>query len=70
MAANTIIECFGRDLVPEYCHSLESSAINSAPPFFVESLQGYSNRSLPHMLLHMHAEVIIPTVLTSNIQIG
>jgi len=70
MAVNPIIECFWRDLAPEYCHGLESSAVNTAPPFFVESLQGRSNRSLPRLPLHMRAEDIIPTVLTSNIHIG
>jgi len=40
MAANTIIECFGRNVVPEYCHGLESSAVNTAPPFFFKYCQG------------------------------
>jgi len=70
MAVNPIIEWFWRDLVPEYCQGLESSAVYTAPPFFVESVQGHSNRSLPRLLLHMHAEDIIPTFLTSNIFIG
>jgi hypothetical protein len=69
MAVNPIIECFGRELGPEYCHGLESSAVNTAPPFFVESLQGRSNKSLTRLPLDMHAEDIIPTVLTSNIHI-
>ena len=69
MAIHPIIECFGRDPVPEDCHGLESSAVNSAPPVFVESLHGRSNRSLPRLPLHMHAEDIIPTALTSNIHI-
>ena len=33
MAVNPIIECFGRDLIPDYCHSIESSAVYTAPPF-------------------------------------
>jgi len=70
MAVNPIIECFGRDLVPEYCQGLKSSAVFTVPPFFVESLHGRSNRSLPRLPLHMHAEDIIPTFLTSNIYIG
>jgi len=70
MAVEPIIECFWSDLVPEFYHGWESSAVNTAPPFFVESLQGRSNRSLPCLPLHMHAEEIIPTVLTSNIHIG
>jgi len=70
MAVDPIIECFCRDIVPVYYHDLESNAVNTAPPFFVESLQGCSNRSLPRLPLHMHAEDIIPTVLTSSIYIG
>jgi len=70
MAVNPIIECFWRDLVPEYCHGLESTVVHTALPFFFESLQGRSNRSLPRLPLHMHAEDIVPTVLTSNIHIG
>jgi hypothetical protein len=70
MAVNPIIECIGRDLIPEYCHGLESSKVNTAPRFFIESLQGGSNRRLPRLPLHMHAEDIFPTVLTSNINIG
>ena len=69
MAVNPIIQCIPRDLVHEYCQGLESSAIYTAPPFFVESLHGRSNRSLPQLLLHMHAEEIIPTILMSNIYI-
>jgi hypothetical protein len=70
MPVNSKIECFSRDQVPEYCLGLEASAVSTAPPFFVESLHGRSNRSLPRLLLHMHAEDIIPTFLTSNIYIG
>jgi len=70
MAVDPLIECFWRDLVPECCHGLESSAVYTAPPFFVESLHGRSNRSIPRLLLHMHAEEIIPTIITSNIHIG
>jgi len=70
MPVDPMIECFSRDLVPEYCHSLESSAIYTAPPFFVEFLPGRSSRSLPRLLLHMHAEEIIPAFLLSNIYIG
>jgi hypothetical protein len=38
--------------------------------FFDETLRGCSNSSLPPLLLHMHAQAIIPTFLTSNIHIG
>jgi hypothetical protein len=41
-----------------------------APPFFIESLHGRSNQSLPALPLHMDAEEIIPTFLTSNIYIS
>jgi len=41
MAGNPIIECISRDLVPENCHGLESSAVHTAPPSFVESLPGH-----------------------------
>jgi len=70
MAVNSIIECFSGDLVPEYCEGLESSVVCTVPPFFVESLPGRSNRSLPHLPLHLHAEEIILTFLTLNIYIG
>jgi len=70
MAVIPIIECFWRDLVPEYCQGLESSAVCAGPHFFVESVHGRSNMSLPRLPLHVHAEDIIPTFLTSNIYIG
>jgi len=70
MAVNPIIECFSRDLVPEYYQGSESSAVYTAPPLFVESLPGRSNMSLLCLPLHMHAKVIIPTFLTSTINIG
>jgi len=35
MAVNPTTEYFSRDLVPEYCHGLESSAVYTAPPIFV-----------------------------------
>jgi hypothetical protein len=70
MAVNPIIECFERDLVPEYCHGLECSEVHTVPPFFVESLEGRSFRSLPLLPLHMHAEDIIRTVLTLIMHIG
>jgi len=56
MAVDQIIEYFWRDLVPEYCQGWESSVVYTAPPFFVESLHGCSDRSLPLLPLHMHAE--------------
>jgi hypothetical protein len=62
MVVNRMIECFARDLVPECCKGLESSAANNAPQIFVESLQGDSNRSLPSLPFHMHAEENSPTV--------
>jgi len=70
MAVNPIIECFSRDLVTEYCHGLESSAVHTASPIFVETLHGRSNRSLPCLPLHMHAQAVVPTFLMSNIYIG
>jgi len=70
MAVNPIIECFSMDLVPEYCRGIESSAVYTVPPFFVEYLHGHSNRSLPRLPLHMHAEEMIPTVVAWNIHIG
>jgi len=70
MAVNPIIECFSRNLITQYCQGLESSAVYTAPPFFVESLHGCSNRTLPCLLLYMHAEGTIPTFLMSNIYIG
>jgi len=70
MAVNPIIECFSRDLVTKYCHSLESRLVNTAPPIFVKTLPGRSNRSLPRLPLHMHAQIIIPTFEMSNIYIG
>jgi len=69
MTVDLIMECFSRDFVPKYCHSLESSAIYTAPPLFVVFLPGRSNRSLPHPPLHMHAEESIPTFSMSNIYI-
>ena len=70
IAVNPIIECFSRDLVTEYCQGSQSSAVHTAPPFFVETLHGRSNWSLPRLLLLMHAQAIIPTFLTSKIYIG
>jgi hypothetical protein len=70
MPVNPIIEYFSRDLLREYCQGLEASTVPTAPPFFVESFHGHSNRSLPRLPLHMHAEDIISTLLTSNIYIG
>ena len=69
MAVNPIIECFWRDLVTEYCHSLQSSVVYTVPLFVVKSLHGHSNNSLPRLPLHLHAEEIIATVLTLNIHI-
>ena len=61
MTMNPIPEYFGRDLVPEYCNGLESRAVYTAHSFFVESLPGCSNKSIPHLLLHVHAEETVPT---------
>jgi len=66
MAVNPIIECFSRDPDTEYCQGLECRAVHTATPFFVETLHGRSNRSLPCLPLHMHGQAIIPTFLTSN----
>jgi hypothetical protein len=35
LPVNTIIECFSRDLVTEYCQGLEASTISTAPPFLL-----------------------------------
>jgi len=70
MTVHHIIEWFSRDLVLEYCHGLQSSTVYTAPPFFVESLHGCLNRSLPHLLLHIPVVEMIPTFLMSNIYIG
>jgi len=70
IAVNPIIDCFSRDLVPEYCHGIESSKVYTVPPCFVESHPSRSNRSLPSLPLLMHGEEIIPTFLKSNIYIG
>jgi len=70
MAVNHIIEWLSRDLVPDNRHSLVSSAVYTAPPFFAESFPDRSNRSLPRFLLRLHTEGIIPTFLTLNSYIG
>jgi len=70
MAVNSIIECFSRDLITEYCQGLESSAVYTVPPFFVKTLPGRSNRSLSRLPFHMHALAIVSTFLTWNIHIG
>jgi hypothetical protein len=70
MAVNYIIECIGRDPIPEYYHGLQSSEVNNTSPNLVESVQGRSKMTLPHVPLQMHAEESDPTVLTSNIHIG
>jgi len=67
MAVNPLIECFSRDPVHEYYQGLESSTVYTEPPFFVKSVDGGSNRSLPCLLLPKHSEDIIPTFVTSNI---
>jgi hypothetical protein len=69
MAVNPIIDYFGRDLVPEYCQGLESSMVYTESSVFVESVHGRSNRSLPCLPFHIHAEHIIRMFLTSNIYI-
>ena len=48
----------------------KSSTVYTLPPIVFESLRGHSNRCLPHLPLHMHAEEMIPTFFTSNIYIG
>jgi len=47
MIVNPIIESFSRDLVSEYCEGLQSSAVNTAPPLFVETLAAHANSSVP-----------------------
>jgi len=70
MTVDPIIEWFSRDLIPEYCQGIETSAVYTVPPFCVESLPGHSNWSLPCLPLHIHAEENFPAFLTSNINIG
>jgi len=70
MAVNPRIECFSRELVTEYCQGSESSTVYTAPPFFVKTLPGRSNRNLPRLWLHMHAQEIISTFLTWDIYLG
>jgi len=70
MAVNPIIQSIWRDPIPEYCHGLDSSEVNTVPSIFVESLHGRSNSSRPRLPFHMHGEELIQTVLTSNIHIG
>jgi len=70
MAVNPSIECFSRDLIPEYCHGLEFSVVYTLPLFWVESLPGRSNTCLPPLTLPMHAEEINPTFLTLDIHFG
>jgi hypothetical protein len=69
MAVDPIIECFARDLVSEYCQCLESSAVYTAHHFFVKTLPGRSNGSLPRLPLDIHAKAIIPTFTTWNMNI-
>jgi len=70
IAVNPIIECFWRDLVPKYCQGVQSSAVYTGPPFFVDSVHGRPYWSLPCVLLHLHAEDMVPTILTLIIYIG
>jgi len=69
MAVNPIIGWFSTDLIPEYCHDFDSSAVYTPPPFSVEYVPGLLNRNLPRPPWHMHAEEIIPTFLRLNIDI-
>jgi len=66
MAVNPTIESISRDLIPEHFQGLESSTVYTTTSIFVESLDGHSNRSLPRLPVHMHADEMIPTFLTSN----
>jgi len=70
MALNRILECFSRDLIPEYCHGLESRVVYTAPPFLVQSLNGCSNRSEPPLPMHLDAEHFSPTFRMLIIYIG
>jgi len=70
MALDPRIEWLSWDLVPEYCHGLESSKVDPAPPFVVKSLRARSNMSPPHLALHMHGKEIIVTFVMSNIYIS
>jgi len=70
MAVDHKIACFSRYHITKDCHSVESSVVSASPAFFVISLAGLVNRSLLRLLLHMHPEEIICTVLTLKINIG
>jgi len=70
MAINPIIAYLWSDLIPEYSEGLEYSVVYTLHSFFVKSLHGRVNRSLPCLQLHTHAGKINPTFLTSNIYIG
>jgi hypothetical protein len=48
----------------------ESGVVYSAPPFFVESFPGHSNRSLLLLLLQMHNQEITDKFFASNLYIG
>jgi len=70
MAVDKVIECIWMDLVPEYCQSSDSGTVYTAPPIVVRSVHGSSNRHVPRLALHMRAEDVIPTFITSIIDIG
>jgi hypothetical protein len=57
------------DLVPENCQSLVSSPDYTAPPLFVEAVNGLLNMSLPRLPLNMDAEDMIPTFVMLNVSI-
>jgi hypothetical protein len=60
IAVNPIIECFSWDLVTEYWKGLESSAVHTAPPFFVETLM--VNQIGVYLACHcicMHRQLIL-----------
>jgi hypothetical protein len=61
MAINPMIEWVSRDLVPQYCHGPEASAVNTAPPVYVGPLPGRSNRSVPCLPSYNQGGNIIPT---------
>jgi hypothetical protein len=67
MAVKPKIECFSKDLVTEYYQGLMCSAVYTGPPCCVETLPGRSNGRLPHLLLRMDPQPIIPTLLTLTI---
>jgi hypothetical protein len=61
MAGNSRIECLSQDLVHDYYHGVQSSALHTVSPIITYSNTGRSNWSLPRLLFHLPTAEIIPT---------